>query len=318
MTSDRDNIWKMNILFIIVFFMSVLVSHSVQQNGDWLVSHPEGFHQTKMIDGSESLAEKYDHAIKNWKMSHVTNNEVWYAMQLLFYGKKSGISIELGALSGTMATRCETEELEKFQWQRIVIEANPTYRDELSQLSSAFAVNAAICNSSKTLHYVRNLNDPYVNGIVEFMHPNFMKKFHPTLSRYRINNEPFFAWPSTLPPSLVEIPCISMRTVMSTAGITHVNLWLLDTEGSELSILRTVDWDSVVFDVIIVETEPKNRSSQYALEVKKYLEARDYVLLTLRRGRNSWYRHKTFISATKSPNLDSYMYFLKNVIYSIN
>jgi hypothetical protein len=287
------------------------------QTPPWLANNPAHFHQSMMADGGLEIESKYDRSVKNWVISHVTNNEVWYAMQLLFYGKQNGIAMELGALSGTMVTRCETEELEKFYWQRIVVEANPTYRGSLAALQQAFAVSAAICKSNQMLHYVMNTADPYVNGIAEFMHPNFIRKFHPQVTEYSsISKNNSFMWPATLPPFVVEIPCISMSSVLKASGITHINLWLLDTEGAELSILQTVDWTSVVFDVIIVETEPKNRSKQYALEVKIYLEARGYVLLAIKRGRNSWYRHKSFVTATRAPKLDKYMNFLSNVVYA--
>ena len=300
------------IYYVIAFSMTRVVGHVPPS---WLANNPDNFRQTEMVDGGFESKREYDRAVKNWVVSHVTNNEVWYAMQLLFYGKKSGISMELGALSGTMTTRCETETLEKFQWQRILVEANPLYKNSLTALKQAFSVSAAICNSSQILHYAINTKDPYVNGIVEFMHPNFIKTFHSQLKQYS-SGESSFKWPTTLPPSVVEIPCISMQTVLSTAGITHVNLWLLDTEGAEFSILQTVDWQAVIFDILIVETEVKNRSKTYALEVKRYLEERGYVLLALKRGRNSWYRHKSFVTASKAPGLPNYMHFLKNVVYA--
>jgi hypothetical protein len=306
-----------HLFILLVFTVSALVVNGTTPS--WQVSPALNFKQQYVSEGVAKVQEKYNQIVQTWTISHITNNEVWYAMQLLFYGKINGISIELGALSGTMATRCETETLEQFNWKRILIEANPIYKKSLSSLSHAFSVNAAICNSSQFVHYVMNTKDPYVNGIVEFMHPNFLKKFHPDVLKFQHAEEsgPYsYDWPSELPSSLVEIPCISMQTVLSTAGITHVNLWLLDTEGAELSILRTVDWSSVIFDVIIVETEVKNRSNEYARNVKEYLEARGYVLMALKRGRNSWYRHQSFVTATKAPVLKSYMHFLNNVVYA--
>lgn len=302
-------------LFLTIACCGYCFVDSVEPSPSWQASHPKNFHQTVMLDGGSAMKSKYDKAVDTWKVSHVTNNEVWYTMQLLFYGKKDGISMELGALSGTMATRCETEVMENFNWQRILVEANPSYRNSLSSLQSTFSVSAAICNSSQTFHYVMNPVDPYVNGIVEFMHPNFIRKFHPLLSEFS-DGVTSYHWPAVLPPSVVAVPCISLQTVLSTAGINHVNLWLLDTEGAELSILQTVDWSSVTFDVIIVETESKNRSPGFAGEVRRYLEHRGYVLLALKRGRNSWYRHHSFVTATKAPVLEKYMHFLSNVVYA--
>lgn len=284
-------------------------------NPPWLINKPANFRQVEMHDGGDLLKQKFDSSIKDWTISHVTNNEVWYAMQLLFYGKENGLSIELGGLDGTMLTRCETEELEKFNWKRIVVEANPRYRGSLSTLKQAAAVSAAICGSNNTLHFANNVQDPFVSGIVEFMSSSFVKKFHPhlanILSKTRNESTPSVEWPA----SVVEVPCVEMSALLHTLHITHVNLWLLDTEGAELNVLRTVDWSVVVFDVIIVETEQKHRARGFAQEVKTFLEARDYVLMALRRGRNSWYRHKSFVTASRSQNLEKYMYFLNNVVY---
>jgi len=267
-----------------------------------------------MKNGGKEMQRMYDMSLRGWqkdKHKHVTDNVVFDAMRLLFYGKKDGVSLEIGALDGTMATNCETQELENFHWQRVLVEANPAFRSRLALLDTAFTANAAICDSQQTMHYVTG-SMPFVNGIVEFMHHDFLKKFHPWLVPIVRTK----AWSNPLPKSVTEIQCLPMKSVLKETGISHFNLWVLDTEGSELSILQTVDWNAVVFDVIIVESKREMRSKGYAEQVMEYLVARGYVLMTLAKGRNSWYRHKSFVNATKAPYVKPELNFLHNVIYS--
>jgi hypothetical protein len=87
--------------------------------------------------------------------------------------------------------------------------------------------------------------------------------------------------------------------------VSHVNFFVLDVEGGEYSILTTIDWKAVMFDVIVIETQPEYRSEGNFERIQSFLSARGYSCLpgfeTL--GRNSWFVRNDFVPA-KRPALE--------------
>ena len=51
-------------------------------------------------------------------------------------------------------------------------------------------------------------------------------------------------------------------------------------------MLKSINWATIKFDVLCVETEPSNRPPNYANDVTSYLEARGYKNATGQQGRN--------------------------------
>jgi len=41
-----------------------------------------------------------------------------------------------------------------------------------------------------------------------------------------------------------EVACVPLSTVLATAGVTHVDFFVLDVEGAELDVLRTIDFST--------------------------------------------------------------------------
>jgi hypothetical protein len=91
------------------------------------------------------------------------------------------------------------------------------------------------------------------------------------------------------------------------SNITHVNFFVLDVEGGEYSILTTIDWKSVIFDVIVIETQPEFRSEGNFEKIQSYLAERGYSCLpgyeTL--GRNSWFVRNDFVPSKKPGIVDT-------------
>lgn len=213
-----------------------------------------------------------------------------------FWGIRNGISIELGALDGSDKTFSMTCDLEKyFGWRRILIEGNPKYRPDLLERSpSALSVNAAICEEEKIIHYgLRS----YVGGIVEYMDPKFVNIFYPELPKTKTGS---IDWSKAkrleiIKDDIIEVPCVRLEKVLIPLGVTRVNFFILDVEGNELNVLKAIDWSTISFDVICVETDPSLRPNGYRDAVTKYLHEKGYEDFSGQQGRNTWYKQKDFL-----------------------
>ena len=74
--------------------------------------------------------------------------EQLFALENYFWGMTDGLSLELGALDGTSwnyEAPSMTAAFLEFGWNRILIEANPTYRIPMAKYSpESFSINAGM------------------------------------------------------------------------------------------------------------------------------------------------------------------------------
>jgi hypothetical protein len=226
------------------------------------------------------------------------DNEAFDAVNEFFWGMENGIVLEMGGLDGRRYS--VSADFLPFQWHRLLIEASPLYtKIGVERSPDATYIATAVCNLEK-VHYVlsSNKSDGAINGIGEFMSSNFLRTFHKNVFAATKGGSTWFSenwteWSAQHDTAVVEVPCMSLNSVFECLNTTHINFFVLDVEGGELSVLDTINFDRVMFDVICVEVDPRFRPEGYASEVSIFLQRHGYVK-EFDRGRNSWFRHETF------------------------
>jgi FkbM family methyltransferase len=73
-----------------------------------------------------------------------------------------------------------------------------------------------------------------------------------------------------------EVECISFGTLVSRHGVTAIDLILIDTEGYDLNILKTIDFDR--FHPKLVIYEQKHLSISDKAEASRLLRSKGYVV----------------------------------------
>lgn len=210
--------------------------------------------------------------------------EIYDLIVRYFWGMRNGAAIEIGAVDGIHNS--QTKYLaDKLGWKRVLIEANPETGTKLkANAPEALSFHTAVCSKTRTVHYAMRGD---VSGIAEFMSQSFIRQFHGELVDKPINE-----WDTV--GHLKAIPCLPMSSIIRHSNTTHFNYFLLDTEGAEFDILKTVSWSEVMFDIISVETERDFRPPGYEAKVKAFLSSKGYKMI-LREGRNTWYQRNDFI-----------------------
>ena len=273
----------------------------------YIVNIPQSFHNRssiseKLLDVSNDHNEinsfiKYVTDIKP-RIHGATDGEILDTLEQFFWGKKNGLAIELGALDGSFADNSMTAGLEEhFGWHRILIEGNPDYRERMKTKSPlAFSVNAAICEKHQYVHFQ---NAAEVGGIIEFMPVEMLKRFHGSYyeSTHPPGNISSIDWSKHNGAKLVR--CLPLKHILKKAGVRHVNLFILDVEGGEMNVLKSIDWHLVKFDVIAVETDIYFRPPGYGDAITEYLRRKGYRNATGQMGRNIWFTHPTFIPSRR-------------------
>lgn len=143
-------------------------------------------------------------------------------------------------------------------------------------------INAAICEKPQKLHYIIGDFGP-VNGFYEFMNDAFLFKWH----------KKYYFDPSLLEDTLI-ISCVPLPMILKLLNINHVDIWILDVEGAEYSILKGIDFDLFQPSVIVMECDYPER------DVRKVslLEYNDYSCV--KAYNNCVCKHKNFVPS-RSP-----------------
>lgn len=223
-----------------------------------------------------------------------SDGEAVDAFEHYFWLMEGGVVMELGALDGSRETNSQSLVFEKFGWKRILIEANPAHRNGLTKQAASFAVSAAICSDEKTVHYSLPAEPTHhmSAGIVEFMAPIFVKQYHKEIfkcsSAGGMFNISTLDWncPEQKSLTITPVSCLPIARVLNKAQVRHINFFILDVEGAEISVLSGIDFTRFTFDIIVIE---KTHFKQLQL----FFSQLEYDLVA-ERGRNYWFKHKNY------------------------
>ena len=195
-----------------------------------------------------------------------------YLDENVFNGKKNGIFVEVGALDGIGASNTYFFE-EKRNWTGILIEPNPVEftRLEESNRNSKFE-NCAISNFEGDVNFL-SISGPcnVLSGIVDFYDPRHLQRIQHELnqySSYTIDHELY----ST--SEIVKIKSKKLSTLFKENNYKHIDLLSVDVEGAELEVLKSIDFNEVTIDCILLE-------NNYGIEKEtEFLFNNGYEILT--------------------------------------
>jgi len=161
-------------------------------------------------------------------LSRAQDKEDIWAYENWFFGYGNGTILESGGLDGLEFSN--SLMLEKFaDWKTILIEAHKGSFGKLtSNRPEAVCVNAALCSSPRVVHYV-HANRPSVGGIYEFMPQSFIRQWHAGI---QIGNM------TSSSSNITPIMCLPIKTILKLLNLKEIDIWVLDVEGAELSVLR--------------------------------------------------------------------------------
>lgn len=184
------------------------------------------------------------------KVAYKSQSNEDRAMYELFYKsppKCSGTIVEIGALDGLTYSNSYFFEM-ALGWKSLLVEANPINFAKLQRnRPDAFTVHAAMCSQKNVIFKGRNA----VGGIVSEMSENHVKN-----------------WIKSSDP-VVEVPCRRWHELFSKFEILHIDIFVIDVEGGELSVLSVMDW-AVSVDYFIIENNERSSEVVDLLAEKGY------------------------------------------------
>jgi len=169
-----------------------------------------------------------------------------FVNETFFHGKRNGVFVDIGAHDGIMnSNTCFFEEC--LGWTGICIEPIPHLFEELKKNRDCFCFNGCIANfngPAKFLQFSDNRSNllEVFSGLVD----TYDSREYHDLAKHltRLNRGT---------TSVVDVQCYILEDVLKRYNIERIDYLSIDTEGAELTILKSIDFSAIDIDVISVE-----------------------------------------------------------------
>ena len=192
-----------------------------------------------------------------------------YIIQYLLKEKiNDGTYLEIGACDGLIYSNTKTLE-DYFGFQGILIEPQPNYfkklqvnRGEQNEL-----YNCAVSNSD--LDEVEFIGNNPEGGIMEKINTDLLKY---NWNSYKVKNR-------------------KMKNILKNSKFNYIDFMVIDVEGAELSLLKTIDFSFPIFCIII---EAHSNQQEKNKIFGDYLRSNGFMYKERQRGNEVWINNNYF------------------------
>lgn len=160
-----------------------------------------------------------------------------------FSGKKDkGFFLEIGADDGIRFSNCKFFE-ETLNWDGIAIEPRKEGYNELIKNRKCKCLNILLSNKEGVVKFLNIKGYGLgLSGIVDNYDSKHMNRIKNELKNK--NNKGF---------EEEMLTTKKLGDILEKNNVTHIDFLSIDTEGSELDILSTIDFNKVFIDIITIE-----------------------------------------------------------------
>lgn len=187
-------------------------------------------------------------------------NQDKFVNEVIFAGQKNGFFIDIGAHDGISLSNSYFFEILK-DWDGICFEPNPEIFEKLKENRTCSVVNKCVGDLNSEISFCKVIGPSnMLSGILAQYNELHLKRIESEVS---LNGGSF---------EIITVQMVKLRQYLQEGKI--VNFLSIDTEGNELSILESIDFDRNHFVLISVENNYGDSS------IKKFLNKKSFVFLT--------------------------------------
>lgn len=152
-----------------------------------------------------------------------------------FQNKENGFFVDIGAYDGEIDSN--SLFFENLGWNGICIEPNPEVFEKLQKIRKCVCFPYAISDKEETLQFfqIKEGGPSTLSGLVE----EYTQKAIARINNYNIDNFNY-----------IDVECKLFSNLINNYNIDYLSI---DTEGNELKILQSIDFDMYDIEVITVE-----------------------------------------------------------------
>ncbi|MCX6210384.1 MAG: FkbM family methyltransferase [Bacteroidetes bacterium] len=175
---------------------------------------------------------------------------------VFFNSMKSGYFIDIGAYDGVKFSNSYYFEKEN-KWQGIAVEPNEKVFKQLEKNRTCNLIKGVVTNKDGALEYLRVEGDgEMLSGIIQNFDEKHKVRIEKTTSTLGGNT------------SIESVQSFSIKSIIETYKVKNIDLLSIDTEGSELEILKDFPFNKIRPTIILVENN--YRSNDFKILLQKH------------------------------------------------
>lgn len=180
-------------------------------------------------------------------------NDMW------FKNKKNGVFVDIGAHNGISYSN--TKFFEELGWKGLCIEPIPEVFEELKKNRSCICVQGCVCDYNGKGSFLRVEGEPeMLSGLLSKYDRRHLQRVKDEVAARSFGKA----------PKCIEVQCYLLNDLLRENKIFHIDYLSIDTEGGELDILKTIDFDRFDIEFIDVENNFKDQKIIGFLSSKGY------------------------------------------------
>lgn len=183
----------------------------------------------------------------------------------IFKNKKNGVFVDIGAHDGVTLSNTYFYEKE-LEWTGLCIEPIPKIYQKLCKNRKAICVHGCVYDRNGTITF-RCLEGytEMLSGIEETYNNRHNERVNREIEQHGGKRK------------TMDVPCYRLEKLLSDNNITHVDYLSIDTEGSEMQVLNSIDFDNVTIDVIEVEVNYRDEEEKFT----EFFDKKGYKLIAV-------------------------------------
>lgn len=186
-----------------------------------------------------------------------------FLAEKLFKGRVNGLFVDIGANDGI--TLSNTYYLEKnMGWTGLCFEPNPDAYVTLIENRTCTCIKSGVADFNGKAAFQRLRGSgviPMFSGLIDKYDPHHIAMIEEALKLYGGEKE------------TIEIECVRLKDILGDSNIQHVDYLSIDTEGSELDILETIDFEHTYYGVISAENNYDDG------RIRKYMRSKNFKFI---------------------------------------
>lgn len=158
-----------------------------------------------------------------------------------FKDKYHGVFVDVGANDGIFLSNTYFFE-KQLKWTGMCIEPHPITFKKLKKNRKCLCIEGCIAENTTKSSFLQ-INGPInaLSGMVDRYNPKHLTLIESGICKEGGNTQ------------IIEVQCYNLSDLLKQHHISHINYLNIDTEGGELKILQSIDFNTVTIDVIGIE-----------------------------------------------------------------
>jgi len=162
--------------------------------------------------------------------------------KFLLHGKRDGIFVDIGAYDGVALSNSYYFENE-LGWSGLCIEPNPAAYGRLTQNRKSVAINCGVGARDDALEFLQLPGDLDLgSGFIQYLDDSSIYKDKKFIEQVQAEGG-----------AIIKVPVRCFNELLEASQIARVDYLSIDTEGADLEILRSINFDAFDIQVISVE-----------------------------------------------------------------